>query len=159
LATHGRGHIDAADLDKRIAAAMRQNQVSPPWTVIERKLTGISDRLANTETGLQHIATHEKWILQLYRNLEETLDWTRNVAEDAANRMANQLIQEWSRKADPATSAGIGTVSANSASPALASTSRGYERFASSRMSSSTPSRAEASSIAGTRASTAGRAR
>jgi hypothetical protein len=102
LAIHGRGQIDAAELDKRIAAAMRPSQASPPWTAIERKLAVISGRLANTETRLQHIATHEKWILQLYRNLEETLDWTRNVAEEAANRMASQLVQEWSSEADPA---------------------------------------------------------
>jgi hypothetical protein len=88
--------IDAADLDKRIAVAMQQNQVSPPWTGIEHKLAGISDRLAITEMRLQHIATLEKWILQLYESLEQTLDWTRNVAEDAANRMANRLVQEWS---------------------------------------------------------------
>lgn len=108
LANHVGGQIGPADLDKRIAAVMRQNQLSPPWSIIERKLSGISDRLANTEMELQYVATHEKWILQLYRNLEETLDWTRDVAEDAANRMADRLTQEWSSETDPATtSAGI----------------------------------------------------
>ena len=95
--------IDAADIDRRIAAAMRQNQISPPWTVIERKLAGFSDRLAHTEWHVEHIATLEKWIIQLYKNLEETLDWTRNVAEDAADRMASRLMEEWPSETSPVT--------------------------------------------------------
>jgi localization factor PodJL len=99
---HVGSQIDTADLDKRIAAAMRQNHISPPWTIIERKLAGLSDRLANTEMQLQYIGTLEKWILQLYRNLEETVDWTSHVAEDAANRMASRLVEKWSSETNPA---------------------------------------------------------
>ncbi len=99
---HVGNQIDAADLDKRIAAAMRQNQISPPWSVIERKFAGFSDRLANTEMHFEHVATLEKWIIQLYRNLEETLDWTRDVAEDAASRMESRLVEEWSSETNPA---------------------------------------------------------
>ena len=149
LAYHAGGQI-GADLDKRIAAAMRQNQVSPPWTVIERKLTGISDRLANTETELQHIATHEKWILQLFKGLEESLDWSRNVAEDAANRMADHLEQEWTRKADPATtSTEARAVPTMSAAPVAAFTSRLSERITSSRLSLSRPWKAQSNTLAG----------
>jgi localization factor PodJL len=160
LANHVGGQIGAADLDKRIATAVRQNQIPPPWTVIERKLTGISDRLANTEMELQHIATHEKWILQLYKGLEEALDWSRNVAEDAASRMANHLVQEWSRSADPAkTSAAAEAVSAMSASPASTFSGRAFERSASSRTSLSAPWTAEPRTIAGALSSPPGRAR
>jgi hypothetical protein len=139
---------------------MRQNQVPPPWTVIERKLTGISDRLANTEMQLQHIATHEKWILQLYKGLEETLDWSRNMAEDAANRMATHLVQKWFSKADPAMiSAEAGAVSDMSASPVSTFSSRAFERSAISRLSLSAPRTAEPSTIARALSSPVGKPR
>jgi hypothetical protein len=159
LTSHG-GQMGAADLDKRIAAAMRQNQISPPWNAVERKLAAISDRLANTETGLQHIATHETWILQLYRNLEEILDWSRNVAEDAANRMAHRLEQDWTRKTNPAsTSLASDASSDRSASPAATFSSRTFERSASSRLSLSRSWAAEPGTIAGALPSPTARAR
>ncbi|WP_119390206.1 peptidoglycan-binding protein [Taklimakanibacter lacteus] len=85
------------DLDNRIAASMREDH-APAWAGIEREFAGVSDRLANTEQQLQHIATLEQSIHQLYQSMEQNRNWARDVAEDAANRMASRLMQDWSGK-------------------------------------------------------------
>ena len=90
------------DLDNRIAAAMRQDQGQQSWAGIEREFAGVSDRLANTEQQLQHIATLEQSIHQLYQSMEQNRDWARDVAEDAANRMASRLMQDWPGKTQAA---------------------------------------------------------
>jgi localization factor PodJL len=90
------------DLDNRIAAAMRQDQGPQSWAGIEREFAGVSDRLANTEQQLQHIATLEQSINQLYQSMEQNRNWARDVAEDAANRMASRLMQDWPGKTQAA---------------------------------------------------------
>jgi len=90
------------DLDNRIAAAMRQDQSPQAWAGIEREFAGVSDRLANTEQQLQHIATLEQSIHQLYQSMEQSRNWARDVAEDAANRMASRLMQDWPGKGQAA---------------------------------------------------------
>lgn len=90
------------DLDNRIAAAMRQDQSSQAWAGIEREFAGVSDRLANTEQQLQHIATLEQSIHQLHQSMEQSRNWARDVAEDAANRMASRLMQDWPGKTQAA---------------------------------------------------------
>lgn len=91
------------ELDNRIAQTMRQDQAAQAWAGVEREFAGLSDRLANTEQQLQHIATLEQSIHQLYQSMEQNRNWSRDVAEDAANRMASRLMQDW-----PAKAAGIG---------------------------------------------------
>ena len=83
------------ELDNRIADALRQDHAAQSWAGVEREFTGLSDRLANTEQQLQHIATLEQSIHQLYQSMEQSRNWARDVAEDAANRMATRLMQEW----------------------------------------------------------------
>ena len=90
------------DLDNRIAAAMRQDQGPQSWAGLEREFAGVSDRLANTEQQLQHIATLEQSIHQLYQSMEQNRNWARDVAEDAANRMASRLMQDWPGKTQAA---------------------------------------------------------
>lgn len=90
------------DLDNRIAAAMSQDQTSQAWAGIEREFTGISGRLANTEQQLQHLATLEQSIHQLYDSMEQNRNWAHNVAEEAANRMASRLMQDWPGKVQSA---------------------------------------------------------
>ena len=90
------------DLDNRIATAMRQDQGQPSFAGIEREFAGVSDRLANTEQQLQHIATLEQSIHQLYQSMEQSRNWARDVAEDAANRMASRLMQDWPGKTQTA---------------------------------------------------------
>ncbi|MGE0008597.1 MAG: peptidoglycan-binding protein [Parvibaculaceae bacterium] len=87
------------DLDNRIAEAMRRDQGAHAWGDVEREFAGLSDRLANTEQQLRHIATLEQSIQQLYQSMEQSRDWARDVAEDAANRMASRLMQDWPAKA------------------------------------------------------------
>lgn len=89
------------DLDNRIASALRQNQSAPAWSGIERQFAGVADRLASTERQLQHIATLEQSMHQLYESMEQNRNWARDVAEDAANRMASRLMQDWSGKLQP----------------------------------------------------------
>ena len=86
------------DLDNRIAASMQQDPPAQAWAGIEREFAGVSDRLANTEQQLQHIATLEQSIHQLYQSMEQSRNWARDVAEDAANRMASRLMQDWPGK-------------------------------------------------------------
>ena len=83
------------ELDNRIADALRQDHAAQSWAGVEREFTGLSDRLGNTEQQLQHIATLEQSIHQLYESMEQSRNWARDVAEDAANRMATRLMQEW----------------------------------------------------------------
>ena len=86
------------DLDNRIAASMQQDPSTQAWAGIEREFAGVSDRLAGTEQQLQHIATLEQSIHQLYQSMEQSRNWARDVAEDAANRMASRLMQDWPGK-------------------------------------------------------------
>jgi localization factor PodJL len=87
------------DLDNRIAQAMRQDHAAQALAGVEREFAGLNDRLAATEQQLQHIATLEQSIHQLYQSMEQSRDWAREVAEDAANRMASRLTEDWSAKA------------------------------------------------------------
>ncbi|QIG48854.1 hypothetical protein G5V57_14645 [Nordella sp. HKS 07] len=90
------------DLDNRIAQAMQQDQTAQAWAGIEREFAGVSGRLANTEQQLQHIATLEQSIHQLYESMEQSRNWARDMAEDAASRMASRLMQEWPERAQTA---------------------------------------------------------
>lgn len=90
------------DLDNRIAQSLRQDQTAQAWAGIEREFAGVNDRLSHTEQQLQHIATLEQSINQLYQSMEQNRDWARNVAEDAANSMASRLMQDWPAKAQSA---------------------------------------------------------
>ncbi len=90
------------ELDNRIASTLRHDQESPALVGIEREFAGVSDRLAHTEQQLQHLATLEQSIHQLYQSVEQSRNWARDIAEDAANRMANRLMQDWSGKSAPA---------------------------------------------------------
>lgn len=87
------------DLDNRIAQAMQQDQSAQAWASVEREFAGVSDRLAHTEQQLQHIQTLEQSINQLYQSMEQNQGWARDMAEDAANRMASRLMQEWPARA------------------------------------------------------------
>lgn len=87
------------DLDNRIAQAMQQDQSAQAWANVEREFAGVSDRLAHTEQQLQHIQTLEQSINQLYQSMEQNQGWARDMAEDAANRMASRLMQEWPARA------------------------------------------------------------
>ncbi|MGE0239842.1 MAG: hypothetical protein AB7S59_14080, partial [Parvibaculaceae bacterium] len=86
------------ELDNRIAQAMQHDQTAQAWAGVEREFAGLSDRLANTEQQLQHIATLEQSIHQLYQSMEQSRDLARDVAEEAANRMASRLMQDWPGK-------------------------------------------------------------
>ena len=86
------------ELDTRIADTMRHDHSSPALAGVEREFAGLSNRLTNTEQQLQHIATLEQSIHQLYQSMEQSRNWARDVAEDAANRMASRLMQDWPGK-------------------------------------------------------------
>jgi localization factor PodJL len=90
------------ELDNRIAETMRQEQTAQTWAGVEREYSGLDHRLAATEQQLQHVASYEQSIHQLYQSVEQSRDWAREVAEDAVNRMARHLREEWQANA-PAT--------------------------------------------------------
>src|SRR5262249_41228297 len=87
------------DLDNRIAQSMRQDHAAQALAAVEREFAGVNDRLAATEQQLQHIATLEQSIHQLYQSMEQGRHLAREVAEDAASRMASRLAEDWSATA------------------------------------------------------------
>jgi localization factor PodJL len=87
------------ELDNRIAQAMRHDHAVQALAGIEREFAGLNGRLAATEQQLQHIATLEQSIHQLYQSMEQSREGARETAEYATNRMANRLMEDWQGKA------------------------------------------------------------
>ena len=60
---------------------------------LERQITAVSERLGETEHQLAHLATLENSISQLFQSLEQNRTAAREIAEDAAGRMADRLLR------------------------------------------------------------------
>jgi localization factor PodJL len=52
----------------------------------------VADRVGRTEHQLGHLETIERAINQLFDSIEQSRNWAKDVAEDAANRMADRLM-------------------------------------------------------------------
>ena len=61
---------------------------------IEQHLFDITERVGRTEQQLSSLETIERAVNQLFESLEQQKQWTQNVAETAANRMAQNLMSQ-----------------------------------------------------------------
>ncbi len=84
-----------AELDHRLEQALH-TQPSAPQNSDElvHHLAVVNDRLSKTENQLSHLETIERAIAQLYDSMEQNRDWTKQVAEDAANRMGQHVLSQ-----------------------------------------------------------------
>jgi localization factor PodJL len=89
------GDIDSRiyELDQRLTALVQQGNDPQSLCGFEQHIASLSDRLGAAEQQFSHIATLERTIHQLFESIEQSRGWTQEIAEDAANRMADRLIQ------------------------------------------------------------------
>jgi localization factor PodJL len=84
-----------AELDHRLEQALNtQNPASQNSGELVHHLAVVNDRLSKTEHQLSHLETIERAIAQLYDSMEQNRDWTKQVAEDAANRMGQHVLSQ-----------------------------------------------------------------
>jgi localization factor PodJL len=84
-----------AELDHRLEHALNTQSPAPQQNdELVHHLAVVNDRLSKTEHQLSHLETIERAIAQLYDSIEQNRDWTKQVAEDAANRMGQQVMSQ-----------------------------------------------------------------
>lgn len=81
-----------ADLDRRLTEAVSAKDDGRAVAALERQLAAVNDRVAHTEQQLGHLETIERAITQLYENVDQSRNTAREIAEDAANRMAERVM-------------------------------------------------------------------
>jgi localization factor PodJL len=81
------------EIDVRVAEAQRSGGDQRAFEMLQQQIAGLSDRLGQTEQHLGHLATLERSIQQLYESIEQNRNWTQQIAEDAAARMADRVVQ------------------------------------------------------------------
>ncbi len=82
------------ELDHRLNDAIRLQGDGTARVELEQKLEEVNERLGRTEHQLTHLQTIEKAIGQLYDSMEQNRNWTKDVAEDAANRMGQHIMSQ-----------------------------------------------------------------
>jgi localization factor PodJL len=82
-----------AELDHKLNEAMT-GRASGPADEIEERLNEIATRVGRTEQQLGSLETIERAVNQLFDSLEQQRTWTQGVAEDAAARMAQQVLAQ-----------------------------------------------------------------
>jgi localization factor PodJL len=84
-----------AELDHRLEHALNTPSAAPQQSdELVHHLAVVNDRLSKTENQLSHLETIERAIAQLYDSIEQNRDWTKQVAEEAANRMGQQVMSQ-----------------------------------------------------------------
>ena len=81
-----------AELDHRLNDAILNKGDDKAQSALEQKISEVADRVGRTEHQLGHLETIERAINQLYESIEQSRSWSKDVAEDAANRMADRLM-------------------------------------------------------------------
>lgn len=81
-----------AELDHRLQDAIRHQGDGQAQLALEQKISEVADRIGHTEHQLGHLETIERAINQLFDSIEQSRNWAKDVAEDAANRMADRLM-------------------------------------------------------------------
>ncbi len=81
-----------AELDHRLEEAMRHQGDVQAQLALEQKISEVADRVGQTEHQLGHLETIERAINQLFDSVEQSRGWAKDVAEEAANRMADRLM-------------------------------------------------------------------
>jgi localization factor PodJL len=81
-----------AELDHRLEEAIKHQGDSQAQAALVQKISEVADRVGHTEHQLGHLETIERAINQLFDSIEQSRSWSKDVAEDAANRMADRLM-------------------------------------------------------------------
>ncbi len=80
-----------AELDYKFSEAMA-GRGSSHAAEIEERIAEVSERLSRTEQQLSSLETIERAVNQLFDTMEQQRKWTEEVAEGAANRVAQQIM-------------------------------------------------------------------
>lgn len=81
-----------AELDHRLNDAIKLQDDGGAQIALQEKISEVADRVGRTEHQLGHLETIERAINQLFESIEQSRTWAKDVAEDAANRMADRLM-------------------------------------------------------------------
>ena len=80
-----------AELDYKLSEAVADRSGSHA-SEIEERLNDISSRVGRTEQQLGSLETIERAVNQLFDSMEQQRNWTQEVADNAANRVAQQVM-------------------------------------------------------------------
>ena len=81
-----------AELDHRLNDAIKLQGDGHAQIALEQKISEVADRVGRTEHQLGHLETIERAINQLFESIEQNRNVAKEVAEEAASRMADRLI-------------------------------------------------------------------
>ncbi|MDP1700072.1 MAG: peptidoglycan-binding protein [Aestuariivirga sp.] len=81
-----------AELDHRLNDALQAQGDGQSQLALEQKIAEVADRVGQTEHQLGHLETIERAINQLFDSVEQSREWSKDMAEDAASRMADRLM-------------------------------------------------------------------
>jgi localization factor PodJL len=81
------------ELDHKVTEAAL-NRESDQADDIEGRLSDIAGRVERTEQQLGSLETIERAVNQLFESLEQQRNWTQDVADGAANRMAQTVLSQ-----------------------------------------------------------------
>ncbi len=82
------------DLDARVQEALAGDDQTSGNDAIAAQIASVNDRLAATEQKLGHLETIDRSIAQLFDSIEQNRAWAKEVAEEAASRIAQQTSAE-----------------------------------------------------------------
>ncbi len=81
-----------AELDRRLTDAVQSKDDGRAVAALEQQIAAVNERVARTEQQLGHLETIERAITQLYESVDQNRNMAREIAEDAANRMAERIM-------------------------------------------------------------------
>ncbi len=82
-----------AELDFKLTEAATSRNAGQSEE-IEQRLSDIATRVGRTEQQLGSLETIERAVNQLFDSMEQQRTWTQEVADTAANRMAQQILSQ-----------------------------------------------------------------
>ncbi|VAW02919.1 TPR repeat, SEL1 subfamily, partial [hydrothermal vent metagenome] len=81
-------------LDQQLAATLGQEGDGAAFSALESQISMVADRMAATEEKLGALTTIEQSIAQLYSAIEENKTEVHTLAEGAATRVADEIMQQ-----------------------------------------------------------------
>jgi localization factor PodJL len=83
-----------AELDHRLNEAIRLQGDSQAQMALEQQLSDVSERLGRAEHQLSHLDTIERAINQLFDSMEQSRTHARQIAEESARRIADEMLAQ-----------------------------------------------------------------
>ncbi len=90
-----------AELDQRLGDAMVGRDDGEALSALQLQIAAVDERVGRTEQQFSHLETIERAIGQLYESLEQNRKTITDVAEDAASRMADRILNAHPQPAGP----------------------------------------------------------